>query len=201
MTTLQELKDYYAQQLIMQYRTQPRATATIQGLVQESWLDGLPQAESICFDLDTAVGEQLNILGRIVGVNRNVYGLDLSHIFFELTDYANSIAGIDMQRYADAADGPEIMLRYRSDAIYTLNEFEMRTLIYLKIIFNMCPRTTKALVEALYALFGTSVVATDNLDMTMSLSVADPYTNVFLVAEYLNIIPKPMGVEAILSYI
>jgi Protein of unknown function (DUF2612) len=200
-TTLEDLKTYYANRLITQYRTKTKAKATIQALVQESWLDGLIQAEAVCFDLDTATGAQLDVLGRIVGVPRNIYGLDLEHIFFEFTDYNNSISGVDMQRYSDSIDGPEIMLRYRSDAVYTLTDFEMRTLIKLKIIFNTVSRTTKALIESLFLLFGTSVVVVDNQDMTMDYTISQPYYNVFLVAEYLSIIPKPMAVEAIVTYV
>lgn len=84
MTTVEELKTYYAARLVMQYRGQPNAINTIKALVQESWLDGLIQNEASCFNIDSAVGEQLDIIGRIVGVPRNIYGLDLEHEFLEL---------------------------------------------------------------------------------------------------------------------
>lgn len=196
MITLTDLKTYYSARLIAQYRGKPRAKATIEALVQESWLDGLIQTEMTCFDLETAVGAQLDIIGRIVGVSRNIYGLDLTHVFFETTDYDETIAGVDMQVYSDTPDGPEIMLRYRSDAIYTMSDFEMRTLIKIKIIFNMTYRSAKDIIDSMFALFGSDVEVVDNVDLTMTFNVSEPYHNIFLIAEYINILPKPIGIEA-----
>lgn len=196
MTTVEELKTYYANTLIAQYRNKARARETIGAVAQESWCDGLIQQEMVCFDLDVAVGAQLDILGKIVGVARNIYGLDLEHEFFEATDYDDTIAGVDLQRYDDAIDGPEIMLRYRSDAIYALSDFEMRTLIKLKIIFNTVNRSTKDITEAMFSIFGASVEIVDNMDMTMDINVADPYQDIFSVAEYIGILPKTMAVAA-----
>lgn len=199
MTTVEELKTYYAERLIAQYRGQPNAVNTIKALVQEAWLDGLIQDEAACFDIDTSVGAQLDIVGRIVGVPRNIYGLDLEHEFFEMTSYDDTPAGVDLQRYADSPDGPEIMLRYRSDAVYSLTEFEMRTLIRMKIKVNTILRSTKNIIESMYDIFEDGVEIIDNLDMTMTFNVAEPYQNVFAVADYVGILPKPMGVAATIN--
>lgn len=201
MITIDDLKTAYGNALIMQYRTKPRALATVKALTSEVWLDGLAIDESECFNLDEAVGAQLDVIGRIVGVNRNIFGLDLAHDFFEMTTYSGSPVGVDMQRYSDSPSGPEIMLRYNSDATYTMSDFEMRYLIKLKIIFNTTQRTLKALIDSFYLIFGSSVVITDNLDMTMDYDVSEPYHNVFTVAEYLNIIPKPMAVAVTVNYV
>ena len=200
-STLAELQDYYPSLLILQYREKTRWTQLIQSIVQEAWLDGIVQTESACFDLDTAVGAQLDIIGKIVGVSRNIYGLDLSHTFFELTSYTGSPSGINMQLYSDTVAGPEIMLTYRTDAIYSMSEFEMRTMIKFKIIYNNVMRSTKGITEAMFALFGSSVTVVDNKNMSLTLSVKQPYYNVFTVANYLGYIPKPMGISYTINYI
>lgn len=70
--TTQELIDYYANLLIMQYIGKPRAYATIQTLVTPVVMDQLPAQVQNSFGMDgSAVGVQLDILGKYVGVTRN----------------------------------------------------------------------------------------------------------------------------------
>lgn len=67
-----DIKDYYANLLIIQYRNLPNARGTIESLVGESYADGLSLDVLNGFDLETAVGEQLDILGKYIGLNRQV---------------------------------------------------------------------------------------------------------------------------------
>lgn len=71
--TDQELIDYYAKLLILQYREKPKAFATIQTLVTPVIMDQLPLAVQDAFDIDTAVGVQLDVLGKYAGVSRTAY--------------------------------------------------------------------------------------------------------------------------------
>jgi Protein of unknown function (DUF2612) len=77
----QDLIDYYANLLIFQYVEKPKAYATIQAIVtpvlmpQASLSDPtLPLAVQNGFNLDTAVGVQLDVLGKYQNVTRT--GLD-----------------------------------------------------------------------------------------------------------------------------
>ena len=64
--------DYYADLLILQYRTQPKARATISALTEEVISNGLLLDVINGFNLLTAVGKQLDILGKYIGLSRNV---------------------------------------------------------------------------------------------------------------------------------
>lgn len=68
----QDIKDYYANLLIIQYRNLPNARGTIESLVGESYADGISLDVLNAFDLETAVGQQLDILGKYIGLNRQV---------------------------------------------------------------------------------------------------------------------------------
>ncbi len=68
--TTQELIDYYADLLILQYRGKPNAYATIQTLVGPMIMDRLPLLVQAAFAIDTAVGVQLDVLGKYAGVQR-----------------------------------------------------------------------------------------------------------------------------------
>lgn len=194
MATDLNLLSYYSNLLIAQYRTQPKMIATTQLLVNQSLCDGLPQELQVCFDLDTAIGAQLNILGEIVGVPRNIYGLDLTHTFFGYTNYVGTPAAIGFGSYTDSPYSSSLFRSYFDSATYILTDFEMRTLIQIKIIFNNTFSSTKNIVAALWSLFGYNVIFKDNQNMTVDYYVVNPYQNVFIAGQYLNILPRPMGV-------
>lgn len=199
--TLAELKTIYANLLISQYRNKTKARATIELMAESFSCDGLLLTLAEAFNIETAVGAQLDIIGKIVGVERNIYGLDLTHTFFEFTSYTGTPVGVDLQRYADATPGPEIMLRYRSTTAYTMSDLEMRALIKLKIIYNTTRQSLKNLTDALYSAFTTGITVTDNLDMTVDFDVTTDYAKVMLVADWLGFVPKPMGVAYTINYI
>lgn len=67
-----EYTDYYADLLILQYKTQPKARATISALTEKVIADGLLLDVINGFDLLTAEGKQLDILGKYIGLSRNV---------------------------------------------------------------------------------------------------------------------------------
>lgn len=186
--------NYYSDLLIAQYQTQPNMIATTQLLVDQSLCNGLPQQLQTCFDLDTAVGSQLNIIGEIVGVPRNIYGLDLIHTFFNYTNYVGSPAAIGFGNYTNSPYSSSLFRSYFDSATYTLTDFEMRTLIKIKILFNNIFSSTKNIVEGLWELFGYNVTFKDNQNMTIDYYVVNPYQTVFLAGQYLNILPRPMGV-------
>jgi hypothetical protein len=337
------LLEYYSDLLIAQYRNASKMVATTQLLVGQSLCGGLPQELQTCFDLDTAVGAQLNILGAIVGVPRNIYGLDLVHTFFNYASYAiselltdggfelwnsssvltdwttlagtiarttnpvfagtysagvttsgtvsgiyqsyGSYASLDgdtvsfgcwvwsataNKAYIEINDGvtnsvsafhpgdsqwhyltvthlmsnspselvfscligastavtayfdagtafqqtaigfgsylnspysSSLFRSYFDSATYTLTDFEMRELIYLKILFNNTFSSTKNIVQGLWNLYGSAVQFVDNKNMSVTYNVQNPYHTVFTAAQYLNILLRPMGVSATLNLV
>lgn len=72
--TNEELQEYYAGLLILQYLNKPKAFATIKTLVKPVIMDQVPIAVQNAFAIDTAQGKQLDILGKYVGVTRFGYG-------------------------------------------------------------------------------------------------------------------------------
>lgn len=188
-----ELLDYYAGLLIVQYKNKDKAKKTIRLLANQSVCDSLLPSLLECFNLDTALGSQLDILGKIVGVPRNIFGLDLVNVYFNLDDYTES-GSEGFGLYTDTPYEEDLWLRYRTDAVYTLEDFEMRNLIKIKIIQNTQYPSLENLVIAFNDLFGSDVLIIDRLDMTATYQVSAFYKPIFTVAQFLDIIPKPMGV-------
>lgn len=68
----QDILNYYADLLILQYKTQPKARETIRAIVTEVYSNGLILDLINAFGIDTAVGKQLDILGKYIGLGRTV---------------------------------------------------------------------------------------------------------------------------------
>lgn len=82
----QDILNYYADLLILQYKTQPKARETIKALVTEVYSNGLLLDLIDAFNIDTAVGKQLDILGKYIGLNRTVKDFIQSTQTIVLTD-------------------------------------------------------------------------------------------------------------------
>lgn len=70
MATDQELIDYYKNLLILQYRGKTKAAGQIEAFIKQVIANQLPLDVQAAFDLDTAVGDQLDVLGKYAGVQR-----------------------------------------------------------------------------------------------------------------------------------
>jgi hypothetical protein len=82
--TLDELSAYYENLLPIQYKGQPRARATVGALVKEVLGDPrtlFPDVRDI-WDLETATGKQLDLIGNIFGVKRYLYGANTTKDYF-----------------------------------------------------------------------------------------------------------------------
>ncbi len=85
--TDEELAAYYANLLILQYRGAARAYATIKAQVGPVIMNQLPVAVQDAFDIETAVGAQLDILGKYIGASRMGYGTSGQPITLDDDDY------------------------------------------------------------------------------------------------------------------
>jgi hypothetical protein len=197
---LNDALTYYSNLLILQYRGKPKATATVKLLANQALCDNLPILEQNCWNLNSAAGVQLDILGKIVGVPRKIYGLDMVHTFFSFADYSGG-SGVGMGDYTVDPYPSDLFRQYNLDAIYSLSDFEMIVLIKLKIICNCMRTSTKDLTEALYAAFGEDITLTDNKDSTLTYTAKELYTSALTAAQFLKILPKPMGVVVSVSYV
>jgi hypothetical protein len=73
--TNEELSNYYANLLIFQYINKPKAYAMVAAQVLPVFMDQLPVAVQEAFNVNTAIGVQLDVIGKYVGVSRNGYTL------------------------------------------------------------------------------------------------------------------------------
>ena len=87
---------YYADKLIAQYRNGSKARGQIMIMGLEVMASDLASQMGPAFDLDDAVGAQLDIIGAYVGVGRNV-GPGTANAFFGLWTYASTFLQANYQ--------------------------------------------------------------------------------------------------------
>lgn len=98
--TNDSLQKYYANLLIAQYVTKNKAYATIKALAALGIIDQIPQAVQYAFEIGSAIGVQLDIIGKYVGVTRSGNGF-----FGPITlNDADFIALIKMAILSNTAD-------------------------------------------------------------------------------------------------
>lgn len=139
------------------------------------------------FDLDTAVGDQLDILGQWVGVSRNI-AIPISGVYFSW-DGADFTLGWDYGSWRPS-DAPTSITSLPDDAY--------RTLIRAKIASNHWDGTTDgayAIWDALFPNF--TILIQDNQNMTYALGIVggiiDSLSLALITGGYITL--KPEGVR------
>ena len=191
----------YVKLLIVQYRNQLKAQATVKLFTNSSVCDGLPLQLQTCFNLDTAFGNQLTIIGKIVGVPRNVIGLNLNYNYFNFTDYSGQPASNGFTDYASQPDTSGIfLLDYNDSFVYTMTDTDMRVVIKLAILQNSKALTFKNIKEGLWEYFKGDINVTTS-SMALAYTAKTSYTIAMTVAQFLNLLPHPMCISVGVSYV
>lgn len=127
--TTQELINYYANLLILQYLGQPNAYATIQALVKMVIMDQIPTQVQDAFNMDgTAVGVQLDVLGKYAGVIRTGYNLSGQPITLDDSDFFKLIkmAILTNNAQSDLASIQRVIQIYFAGEMFVFDHKEMR---------------------------------------------------------------------------
>lgn len=174
-TTADDLAKYYSGLLIAQYGSQDKAVATIRALAKElaAGDDGTGQPLGTIlrdvFNLETATGAQLDILGKYVGVRRYIYGTNTSKLYFGFplaADTWNNFYGFLLYSEIVAGGQPitkQYWMRYPDLTAYlgTLDDDTFRRLIKYLILLNTLDLTMEN-IEWLFNPYHTKIDAFGN---------------------------------------
>lgn len=172
-----------------QYADKPKAVAWygITPTMLEQ-LDLAAEAVRTSYDIDAAVGAQLDVIGRIVVIDR---GFE-SFVVFDPDTYfggpgdACQFGGIDSQ-FESVGD---VLSQEVSDTIF-------RVLIRAKIAKNNSDATLDGIASALSFITESSPIrVVDNENMTMSVSFGSELTDIErFVFNTFDVVPRPQGVR------
>lgn len=202
--TTDDLALYYTNLLIAQYLNKSRARATIDAIIRVLIADQIIQQVEDGFNLDTAIGVQLDAIGTYVGATRTIVGLDISKTYFTTPAYAASdkdtVPGFAF--YADGSNIPQYFATYQDaqHPDYVLDDPDFRLLIEYLVGLNTLDLGLGSIDNFLFEFFGTYVTLVDNGDMTITYAddPADP-SNLFAIVNFIGALPHPAGVEIIVS--
>lgn len=203
--TVQGIVDYYVNLLIIQYHNKPKAKAMIDLFVSQLIASGIIFDVRDGYNLETAVGKQLDVIGKYVGVNRTFKAQDL-HDFFGLTFYDEVDPDLmDKWGFTNYTNFDTLIengtLTYNSIILkdFNLSDEDFRVIIKLKIIQNNSNHSYKSINDSMFAFFGNELIPDSDQDMHMYYFVPAAFSQIILAAIIKKVLPKPMGVG--LSYI
>lgn len=191
MAVIDDVKKYYADLLILQYRNKPKARATVELGVDLYLADGLLLQFENILDIDTAVGAQLDIIGKILGCPRAVPGINIQTKFFTFHVDEDSLG---FSTVGNPSYGV-VKTRFNSSlATYDMLDDEYRQLLKLKAFVNVWRGDMASMDEALYKIFGNNVNLKNNQDLTVTYEITQS-SNVTDAARVLGYFRAPIGVS------
>ena len=196
-TEVANVENYYANLLILQYRNKPKARATIKLGVDIYLADGLVFELNDVLDIDKASGAQLDLIGKILGVNRNVYGLTLDTKFF-------SFEKEEAYGFSDKtgiSEGFWKSYKNSTGSAYALQDSQYISLLKFKAAYNL-RRGSMAEIDSLYYnLFGDDIALINNKNLTVTYRVKNSLSVALQAAIYLGYIKPPMGIGYTIEYV
>lgn len=192
-----ELIDYYVNLLIIQYHNKPKARGHVEAIVKSAMVYEVATAVRDGFDIDTAIGAQLDILGLYLGSDRIVTGTVFTREYFGFAEYGD-VAPFDFNSYIRYSDiVPDVQYRSYKESkqsLYSLNDTEYRLILKLKIIKNNGIPSGEVIDDIMANLFGDSVIFTDRQNMTISYIFSSANTRLADIAKSEDLLPRPSGV-------
>lgn len=137
-------------------------------------------------NIDTAVGDQLDICARIAGISSRprIAPADLAVFGYGGTPGA---VGYNLAPYR----GPDTATNIPAP------DYLFRLVVKAKVLSNNSTGTVDDIKRAAEAILGTGVTVIDNQDMTMDVRYANTGVNpnVLYLVNLLDLIPRPQGVK------
>ena len=196
-----QLIEYYQDLLIVQYHDKPKAKAMIKAEMEETLANLLDIQVRDAFDVDTAVGAQLDIIGKWVGVDRIFKGQMFDNkSWFSLTRYnepTNPLQG-GFSRFDnfDTLEGGFLTYDFIVSTRNKINDTDFRMLIKLKIIRNNIKHSPKDIDEAMYKLFADTLYTVWGECMEMTFYYKKKNYGIVKLGQEKKCFPIPTGVKA-----
>ncbi len=189
----EDVKNYYADLLILQYHSKPKARETVKLGADIYMGDGLVFQLQDILDIDTAVGAQLDIIGRILDCPRIVQGVytDLKYFQFHIDENSYGFSTI-----GDPTNAVFKNIKNYQQSEYALPDEDYRFLLKFKSAVNVMRGSEKGIDEALYGAFGGDVLLKNNHDLTITYIVSAAHTLAVLAAKNLGYYRAPEGIGA-----
>lgn len=191
--------DYYENLLIIQYAEKPKAKATARLLTETILADGIFLDVRDGYNLQNAVGVQLDTIGAWVGIDRFYTSNEFTSDYFGFADAVTLSPSANIVGFDDAAAPDKSGFFLDAEEVIStqlqLNDASYRTLIELKIVQNNSNHSFGDISTKLYQFFGDTLRVKDNYDMSITYFIGDTSSSLLRAALQKNVLPKPAGVR------
>lgn len=190
--------EYYKNLLIIQYNNKEKARATIDLYIRTLLSDNIASQVQDGYDINTAVGVQLDVLGKYIGIDRNFSNTLLIGDFFSMTSYStldtdDKVGMTDFANYASDLGG---FATYEDIVdVQKLTDEDYRFVMKLRIIQNNSNHSNKSIDDGLFGFFGTDLILSDNQNMTIAYFAKPEQIDRSIIALKKGVLLKPMGVK------
>lgn len=188
------LIQYYVNRLLWQYQ-KPKAQQTIAILTKQLVADGILTQIQNGYELTTAIGAQLDVLGKYIGLPRNI-GDPTPAPFFGFVDYAGGGNTNGFSDYSSGVNKDVVFYdyNYNEKNATDLSDTSYLFMLLLKIALNTGDMSLYDIQTRLKALVGDAIRVEDNKDMSLTYYIddSDLPVSITTITPYL---PKPMGVR------
>lgn len=197
--TADGLVAYYQKLIIAQYRLKTKAAATVGALVAGIVADAIYTQVRDGFDLASAIGRQLDILGKLRGASRYFFSLNVTKVFLPLVDYDDPFAGTypGIADYGDAVQPPSTYtMTYEDFVSNTLTDGDFRRVIMFLAAVESCDYAYSTLDVICYNFFSGNVnlKITGNMAITYQHLTSDT-DDLFAIIKNMGLLPAPAGVS------
>ena len=192
------ISEYYKNLLIIQYNNKEKARSEVGLQVANLLSNDIISKIQDGYNIDTAVGLQLDILGKYIGEDRFLSGVAaLVGEFFAMTSYGDlSSAEVGMSDYSSFATDTGGSVFYDDLQItQKLNDDNYRFILKLRILQNNIDHSHKSIDDGLFRFFGNGLVMSASTNMIISYFVNDANLNKASIAYDKEVLPRPMGVR------
>lgn len=197
------LVEYYQDLLILQYRSKPKARATIELFVRQLLQDGIYFDVENAFDVNTAVGKQLDMLGKYIGVDRYYKGQTFPDGYFGfVTTSAPDSAGQKGFCLTSTFTDDLGQCLLSSEVISNTQQLPddlYRIILRFQIVCNSINMSQGSIDNALFEYFGLQVIFSSMNNMTIGYFLDSSLGVLVEVLKQKKVLPKPLGVK--LEYI
>lgn len=190
---IEDIKKYYADLLILQYRSKKKARQTVQLGVDIYLADGLVMQLQDILDIDKAEGAQLDLIGKILDCPRNIQGLasDVDYFEFNTNNDTDSLGFSTVDKLSGGLFKNKFLNKY---SIYSLLDRDYRVLLKFKAIANRAVGSWQQLDDLYYQIFGNYVTIENNKDLTITYNVDQTLGKAVYAAEMLGYFEPPCGI-------
>ena len=198
MIDIEQIIDYYKKLLIIQYNSKDNARAEVGLHISTLLANDIISSVQNGYNLETAVGVQLDVLGKYIGVDRFYTTIgELVGDFFSLTSYStlNTDSDVGMTDYANYSTDLGGFATYKDlSNSQKLNDDDYRIILKMRIVQNNSDHSHKSIDDGLFIFFGEGLVMSTSSNMTIAYFANESVFNLAVIGFAKNVLPRPIGV-------